>query len=142
MQLQLTPKDLNFVGYTYKNFDALKGLRQAFGKQLLLPSYDDWSLLTICFLMVWGRIFETHKSIFCYIFFVWLVIILLLLERSFLAHLYLHHLNVCLFLSITLYTVLKKCKIWFSVLDFAYSWQWYYFQVTLVLAMNLSFICI
>jgi hypothetical protein len=41
MQLQLTPKDLNFVGYTYKNFDAVKGLRQAFGKQLLLPSYDD-----------------------------------------------------------------------------------------------------
>ncbi|XP_040363758.1 serine/threonine-protein kinase tricornered isoform X3 [Rosa chinensis] len=29
-ELQLTPKDLNFVGYTYKNFDAVKGLRQAF----------------------------------------------------------------------------------------------------------------
>ncbi|PRQ27999.1 uncharacterized protein LOC133739856 [Rosa rugosa] len=29
-KLQLTPKDLNFVGYTYKNFDAVKGLRQAF----------------------------------------------------------------------------------------------------------------
>ncbi|KAK3213182.1 hypothetical protein Dsin_017888 [Dipteronia sinensis] len=25
---QLTPKDLSFVGYTYKNFDAVKGLRE------------------------------------------------------------------------------------------------------------------
>lgn len=30
-QLLLTPKDLSFVGYTYKNFDAVKGLRRAFG---------------------------------------------------------------------------------------------------------------
>ncbi|BBG95071.1 cAMP-dependent, cGMP-dependent and protein kinase C kinase family protein [Prunus dulcis] len=30
-KLQLTPKDLSFVGYTYKNFDAVKGLRQVFG---------------------------------------------------------------------------------------------------------------
>lgn len=27
MQMLLTPKDLSFVGYTYKNFDAVKGLR-------------------------------------------------------------------------------------------------------------------
>ncbi|TQD71026.1 hypothetical protein C1H46_043452 [Malus baccata] len=27
----MTPKDLSFVGYTYKNFDAVKGLRQALG---------------------------------------------------------------------------------------------------------------
>jgi len=28
----LTTKDLSFVGYTYKNFDAVKeGLRQSFG---------------------------------------------------------------------------------------------------------------
>lgn len=26
MQMLLTPKDLSFVGYTYKNFDAVKGL--------------------------------------------------------------------------------------------------------------------
>ncbi|XVF48958.1 hypothetical protein PTKIN_Ptkin03bG0229800 [Pterospermum kingtungense] len=26
----LTPKDLNFVGYTYKNFEAVKGLRHSF----------------------------------------------------------------------------------------------------------------
>ncbi|KAE8693603.1 hypothetical protein F3Y22_tig00110799pilonHSYRG00028 [Hibiscus syriacus] len=25
-----TPKDLSFVGYTYKNFDAVKGLRHGF----------------------------------------------------------------------------------------------------------------
>lgn len=25
MQMLLTPKDLSFVGYTYKNFDAVKG---------------------------------------------------------------------------------------------------------------------
>lgn len=30
-KLLLTPKDLSFVGYTYKNFDAVKGLRHAFG---------------------------------------------------------------------------------------------------------------
>ncbi|XP_039165007.1 serine/threonine-protein kinase tricornered [Eucalyptus grandis] len=30
-KLLLTPKDLSFVGYTYKNFDAVKGLRRAFG---------------------------------------------------------------------------------------------------------------
>lgn len=33
MQLLLTPKDLSFVGYTYKNFDAVKGLRQSLGMQ-------------------------------------------------------------------------------------------------------------
>ncbi|XP_060674919.1 uncharacterized protein LOC107424100 isoform X2 [Ziziphus jujuba] len=27
----LTPKDLNFVGYTYKNFEAVKGLRHSIG---------------------------------------------------------------------------------------------------------------
>ncbi|XP_059633155.1 uncharacterized protein LOC132275955 isoform X2 [Cornus florida] len=27
----LTPKDLSFVGYTYKNFDAVKGMRHSFG---------------------------------------------------------------------------------------------------------------
>ncbi|KAF7817363.1 serine/threonine-protein kinase tricorner [Senna tora] len=29
-KMLLTPKDINFVGYTYKNFDAVKGLRQSF----------------------------------------------------------------------------------------------------------------
>ncbi|PPD70495.1 hypothetical protein GOBAR_DD32630 [Gossypium barbadense] len=29
-KMLLTPKDLNFVGYTYKNFDAVKGLRHTF----------------------------------------------------------------------------------------------------------------
>ncbi|KAA8534813.1 hypothetical protein F0562_029745 [Nyssa sinensis] len=29
-KMLLTPKDLNFVGYTYKNFDAVKGLRHSF----------------------------------------------------------------------------------------------------------------
>lgn len=36
MQMLLTPKDLSFVGYTYKNFDAVKGLNQTFGMQFLL----------------------------------------------------------------------------------------------------------
>lgn len=46
MQLQLTPKDLSFVGYTYKNFDAVKGLRQVFGMQ----SWLHWWLVVIfCF---------------------------------------------------------------------------------------------
>ncbi|KAF4367049.1 hypothetical protein G4B88_016761 [Cannabis sativa] len=31
-KLLLTPKDLSFVGYTYKNFDAVKGLRQSLGE--------------------------------------------------------------------------------------------------------------
>ncbi|XP_059592130.1 uncharacterized protein LOC100252504 isoform X2 [Vitis vinifera] len=30
-KMLLTPKDLSFVGYTYKNFDALKGLRPSSG---------------------------------------------------------------------------------------------------------------
>ncbi|KAF8401032.1 hypothetical protein HHK36_014335 [Tetracentron sinense] len=30
-EMLLTPKDLSFVGYTYKNFDAVKGLRQSSG---------------------------------------------------------------------------------------------------------------
>ncbi|XP_062160187.1 uncharacterized protein LOC133867439 isoform X1 [Alnus glutinosa] len=29
-KMLLTPKDLSFVGYTYKNFDAVKGLHQSF----------------------------------------------------------------------------------------------------------------
>ncbi|XP_022750067.1 serine/threonine-protein kinase tricorner-like isoform X1 [Durio zibethinus] len=29
-KMLLTPKDLSFVGYTYKNFDAVKGLRHSF----------------------------------------------------------------------------------------------------------------
>ncbi|EOY30371.1 PREDICTED: serine/threonine-protein kinase 38 isoform X1 [Theobroma cacao] len=29
-KMHLTPKDLNFVGYTYKNFEAVKGLRHSF----------------------------------------------------------------------------------------------------------------
>ena len=29
----LTPKDLSFVGYTYKNFEAIKGLRPSSGMQ-------------------------------------------------------------------------------------------------------------
>lgn len=32
----MTPKDLNFVGYTYKNFEAVKGLRYSFGMRPLL----------------------------------------------------------------------------------------------------------
>ncbi|KAJ9688074.1 hypothetical protein PVL29_014028 [Vitis rotundifolia] len=41
-KLLLTPKDLSFVGYTYKNFDAIKAARHSFGmrhffyKELLL----------------------------------------------------------------------------------------------------------
>lgn len=34
MQMRSTPKDLSFVGYTYKNFDAVKGLHRSFGMQL------------------------------------------------------------------------------------------------------------
>ncbi|PKI72078.1 hypothetical protein CRG98_007535 [Punica granatum] len=30
-KMLLTPKDLSFVGYTYKNFDAVKGLHRSFG---------------------------------------------------------------------------------------------------------------
>jgi len=32
VQMLLAPKDLSFVGYTYKNFDAVKGLRHSLGK--------------------------------------------------------------------------------------------------------------
>ncbi|MQM10808.1 hypothetical protein Taro_043706, partial [Colocasia esculenta] len=34
LQSLLTPKDLSFVGYTYKNFDAVKALHQSFGESL------------------------------------------------------------------------------------------------------------
>ncbi|KAK4388724.1 putative serine/threonine-protein kinase ndrB [Sesamum angolense] len=33
-KMHLTPKDLSFVGYTYKNFDAVKALRYSSGKDL------------------------------------------------------------------------------------------------------------
>nr|AFK39433.1 unknown [Medicago truncatula] len=34
-KMLLTPKDLNFVGYTYKNFDAVKeGLRQSLSESM------------------------------------------------------------------------------------------------------------
>lgn len=114
MQLQLTPKDLNFVGYTYKNFDAVKGLRQAFGKQLLLPSHDDWSMAFYLFSYGMGEDFRDSQKHILLHFCIWLVIILFLLEQSFLSHLYIHHLSVCLFLSITLYTVLENARLIFS----------------------------
>jgi len=44
MQMLLTPKDLSFVGYTYKNFDAVKGLNQTFGMHFLLL------ISVVCFL--------------------------------------------------------------------------------------------
>ena len=34
----LTPKDLSFVGYTYKNFDAVKGLHGSLGNSFALIS--------------------------------------------------------------------------------------------------------
>lgn len=34
-QLHLTPKDLSFVGYTYKNFDAIKALRNKSGEEVV-----------------------------------------------------------------------------------------------------------
>lgn len=39
--MSLTPKDLSFVGYTYKNFDAVKALRNSSGESfvpLSMPS--------------------------------------------------------------------------------------------------------
>lgn len=33
MQKLLNAQDLSFVGYTFKNFDAVKGLHQPTGKQ-------------------------------------------------------------------------------------------------------------
>lgn len=33
MQKLLNAQDLSFVGYTFKNFDAIKGLHQPTGKQ-------------------------------------------------------------------------------------------------------------
>lgn len=43
MQTFLTPKDLNFVGYTYKNFEAVKGLLHSIGKRfcsnVIMPKY-------------------------------------------------------------------------------------------------------
>lgn len=36
LQMLLTPKDLSFVGYTYKNFEAVKGLRHPLGMRILL----------------------------------------------------------------------------------------------------------
>ncbi|KAG5547134.1 hypothetical protein RHGRI_012977 [Rhododendron griersonianum] len=32
-KMLMTPKDLNFVGYTYKNFEAVKGLRYSFDRK-------------------------------------------------------------------------------------------------------------
>ena len=46
MQMLLTPKDLSFVGYTYKNFDAVKGLNQTFGMHFLLL------ISVVCFLWI------------------------------------------------------------------------------------------
>lgn len=34
LQMMLTPKDLSFVGYTYKNFEALKGAYDLYGMGL------------------------------------------------------------------------------------------------------------
>lgn len=34
-QMHLTPKDLSFVGYTYKNFDAIKALRNKSGEKVV-----------------------------------------------------------------------------------------------------------
>ncbi|KAK4422203.1 Serine/threonine-protein kinase [Sesamum alatum] len=46
-KMHLTPKDLNFVGYTYKNFDAIKALRNSSdhmrGTSAGLPSGDSMS---------------------------------------------------------------------------------------------------
>ncbi|XP_010247369.1 PREDICTED: serine/threonine-protein kinase 38-like [Nelumbo nucifera] len=36
-KMLLTPKDLSFVGYTYKNFDALKGLHQSLDMRRFRP---------------------------------------------------------------------------------------------------------
>ncbi|XP_044464516.1 serine/threonine-protein kinase tricornered-like isoform X3 [Mangifera indica] len=33
-KMLLTPKDLSFVGYTYKNFDAVKGLKHSYGEPM------------------------------------------------------------------------------------------------------------
>ncbi|KAJ0091683.1 hypothetical protein Patl1_13842 [Pistacia atlantica] len=33
-KMLLTPKDLSFVGYTYKNFDAVKGLKHSYGESM------------------------------------------------------------------------------------------------------------
>ncbi|KAL0297196.1 UNVERIFIED_CONTAM: hypothetical protein Sradi_6771700 [Sesamum radiatum] len=45
--MHLTPKDLNFVGYTYKNFDAVKALRHSSdhtrGTSAGMPSGDSMS---------------------------------------------------------------------------------------------------
>ncbi|KAL4332725.1 hypothetical protein GQ457_07G045260 [Hibiscus cannabinus] len=40
-KMLLTPKDLNFVGYTYKNFDAVKGLRHSLDSEN--PSMEEHS---------------------------------------------------------------------------------------------------
>jgi serine/threonine kinase 38 len=39
LQAKLNSKDLSFVGYTYKNFDAVKGLKHA-GFCLLVTSFS------------------------------------------------------------------------------------------------------
>ncbi|KAK4798178.1 hypothetical protein SAY86_030504 [Trapa natans] len=36
-KMLLTPKDLSFVGYTYKNFDAVKGLYRSFDTERSMP---------------------------------------------------------------------------------------------------------
>ncbi|XVE97714.1 hypothetical protein REPUB_Repub03eG0042700 [Reevesia pubescens] len=44
-KMLLTPKDLSFVGYTYKNFDAVKGLRHSFDfKNLSMEQPSDDSI--------------------------------------------------------------------------------------------------
>lgn len=45
LQMLLTPNDLSFVGYTYKNFDAVKGLHHSFGIQFFLhTAASDFSI--------------------------------------------------------------------------------------------------
>lgn len=35
--MMLTSQDLSFVGYTYKNFDAVKGMRRSMGMKFHSP---------------------------------------------------------------------------------------------------------
>lgn len=50
----LTPKDLNFVGYTYKNFDAIKGLKHSYGMRCYLVEISiilSISIVFSCFII-------------------------------------------------------------------------------------------
>lgn len=76
----LTPKDLSFVGYTYKNFDAVKGLRSSSGMQFwavgVLSVMFSGVVSIHIFLSCWtlGSIFHLPPT-YCFTLPIWIYIV-------------------------------------------------------------------